>query len=137
MGTPQTYLSSTLFFLIIFIIIINIIPLFPLFHLGFFSKFYVAWGRRGQHHRWQHWARWTGTRRHRRDDLRCNGCQWWSRRLGWRDYRLAVPGHDFVVTWKKPLLDWKMLGFGRLCCEWLRWVGQGASGRGVRRKAEG
>lgn len=41
------------------------------------------------------------------------------------------------MAWKKPLLDGKMLGFGRLRRERLGGVGQGASGRGVGCGAEG
>lgn len=48
----------------------------------------------------------------------------------------TVLGDGFVVTWKKPLLDRVVLGFGWLGCERLRQVGKGASGRAVRREAE-
>lgn len=41
------------------------------------------------------------------------------------------------MTRKKPLLNRVVLGFRGLSCEWLGWVGQGTSGRGVRREDEG
>lgn len=127
----KTYLSSTLFLLLIHLIIIIIIPVFPLSPLVFFPHLYVALGRRWQHCGWQHRGRWTGTRRHGGHDLGCDGGHWWSRRLGWRHHRPAILGHHFVMTWKEPLLDWVVLGFWRLGCERLNWMGQGASGRGV------
>lgn len=94
---------------------------------------YVALGRSRQHCGWQR----QGTGRPRGDDLGCDGGYWWRRRLGWRHHRPAILGNDFVVTRKEALLDRVVLGFRWLGCEWLSWVGQGASGRGVRREAEG
>ena len=135
--TSQTYLSSTLFLLLINLIIIIVIPVFPLSLLVFFPHLYVALGGRWQHCGWQYRGRWTGTGRHGGHDLGCDGGRWWSRRLGWRHHRPAILGHHFVVTWEEPLLDRVVLGFRRLGCEWLSWVGQGASGRGVRGEAKG
>ena len=41
------------------------------------------------------------------------------------------------MTWKEALLDWVMLGFWWLGCEGRRRVGQGSSGRDVRRETQG
>lgn len=132
----QTYLSSTLFLLLLILFIIIII-VFPFFNLWLFPQLCVALGVREQHCGWQRQCRWTGTGRHTGGDLGCDGGQQRSRRLGWRHHRPTVLGDGFVVIWKKPLLDWVVLDFRWLRCEWLRWVGQGASGRDVRREAEG
>lgn len=96
----------------------------------------MALCRRRQHCGGQCRGRWTGTRRHRGHDLGCDRGQWRSRRRGWRHHRPTVLGNGFVVTWKKPLLDRVVLGFRWLGCEWLRRMGQGASGQGVRWEAE-